>query len=505
MTSPAADATSAHPAPDRSEGDPSAAARPEAEASTTAPPASPAAAQPLLSLLGVLLVVLTVLVVASDWGAPSPVASLVPVVEVAVVAVLSILVVPARRAFVLVALAITGLQIALHEDWLAQTLHGLSVAAFIGAFFSALTTLRHAAQTSPSIAACGRFLASQPPGRRYAALSVGGQMFSLLLNYGAIALLGSLAVASAREEPDPEIRAIRMKRMLLAVQRALVGTLPWSPLSFAVAISTALIPGASWGALLAPAFISGVILVGIGYALDTIFKPRPRRRPQRTETTGGWGVLRPLVLLLVILLTLVAVLQTATGVRTVGVVALVVPLVSAAWVFMQGAPGRRFSHLRSRAAGYVTRDLPTYRGEITLLSMAGYIGTVGATLMAEWLQASGVSFAALPTAVILVGLIWVFTLAGQVAMNPILTASLVLPLIPSADALGISSTAIQVAVTAGWALAGANSPFTATTLLTGSFAGKSAWHVGLRWNGLFTVLCGVALSAWALIYAFIVS
>ena len=59
-------------------------------------------------------------------------------------------------------------------------------------------------------------------------------------------------------------------------------------------------------------------------------------------------------------------------------------------------------------------------------------------------------------------------------------------------------------LTAGWGLSGATSPFTATTLITGSFAGETARHVGLKWNGLYSLLCAAALSVWVLIYAYLI-
>ena len=62
----------------------------------------------------------------------------------------------------------------------------------------------------------------------------------------------------------------------------------------------------------------------------------------------------------------------------------------------------------------------------------------------------------------------------------------------------------MVAVTSGWALTGASSPFTATTLLIGSFGGVSAQHVGLVWNGVYTLVCGLVLSAWVLVFAFVI-
>jgi hypothetical protein len=86
-------------------------------------------------------------------------------------------------------------------------------------------------------------------------------------------------------------------------------------------------------------------------------------------------------------------------------------------------------------------------------------------------------------------------------MNPILAASLIAPLLPEPAQMGVSPSAIVAALTAGWILSGVSSPFTATTLLVGKFAGISSVHVGQRWNGLFTVLCATVLSTWVVVYA----
>jgi len=102
-----------------------------------------------------------------------------------------------------------------------------------------------------------------------------------------------------------------------------------------------------------------------------------------------------------------------------------------------------------------------------------------------------------------VAFVWLIPLAGQVGMNPILAVTLIAPLIPGAASLGVTPTAIVVALTAGWALSGASSPFTATTLLIGSFAGISALRVGWVWNGVYTLLCGIILSIWVVLYAFV--
>lgn len=451
---------------------------------------------------GGVILVLTGLVVAAEWGASGALLVATRVLAAVLIARLAFRVRRSRLAFILIGVGLTGVLAASRDDWLPVVASGLGVAAFVAAFFSALSTLRNAASTSPSIRACGRFLAQQPPGRRYAALTVGGQLFALILNYGAIALLGSLAMASAREEPNPEIRGHRIRRMLLAIQRAFIATLPWSPLSFAVAIGSTLIPGASWGGVVLPSMVTGLLIAGIGWAMDTVFKPRlSSPPPPRRPAEGSWRSLYPLVTLLAVLVAVVGALRLATGIRVVGLVILVVPLLSVLWIALQTRREAPIGRLARRGRDFLRIELPGYHDELSLLMMAAFIGTVGAQLLAPLIVGTGFDLSDVPAPLILVALVWLIPLAGQAMMNPILAASLIAPLLPHPEVLGVSPTAVLVAMTAGWALSGASSPFTATTLLIGSFSGRTAWHVGLRWNGAYTLITGAALSVWVVVYA----
>jgi len=135
--------------------------------------------------------------------------------------------------------------------------------------------------------------------------------------------------------------------------------------------------------------------------------------------------------------------------------------------------------------------------------MAGYIGTVGAQLLAPLMAHIGLDLSVVPPWLVLVSFVWIIPLAGQFAMNPILAVSLIAPLIPAADTLGVTPTALIVAITSGWALSGASSPFTASTLLTSSFSGVSAVRVGLVWNGVYVLLSGLVLSGWVVLYGFV--
>ena len=454
-------------------------------------------------LAGLLLCAVTFLVIFDEWGVMAWTAPAKPVLVLAVVAILTVQVPRTRQAFVAVALALT-LALALTDPgWTDAVLRGLGSAAFIAAFFSALSTLRNVAQSSPAIQAAGTFLSGQKPGRRYVALTVGGQMFALLLNYGAIQLLGSLALTNARTEPNAEIRGHRIRRMLLAIQRAFISTLPWSPLSFAMAITISVVPGSSWAQALVPGLVTSALLAGIGWALDTIFKPRLSVPAPRSEPEGTWATMVPLLVLLGVLVAGVVTLHELTSVRIVGLVAVLVPLIALAWLVIQNREGAPLADTGQRVRDYVLRELPGYRGELVLLMMAGYIGTIGSRLLGPLMVQAGLDLGGIPPWLILVSFVWIIPAAGQIGMNPILAVTLLAPLIPDAASLGVTPIAIVAGITAGWALSGASSPFTATTLLIGSFGSISALRVGWVWNGVYTGLCAVVLSGWVLVYAFL--
>jgi hypothetical protein len=453
---------------------------------------------------GVLLWLVTGIVTMDAWRLHTAV-PLLPALMVTLTVLLALRVRRTRLMFVATAILLSVLLVLFVPDWKAVLVKGVRSAAFIAAFFTALSTLRNVAQTSPAISAGGTFLALQPPGRRYAALTLGGVMFSLMLNYGAISLLGSLATASAGAEADAEIRRHRTRRMLLAIQRGFIASLPWSPLAFAMAITNALIPGARWADSVWPGMVTAAIIAGSGWALDSLFKPKlSGPLPPASPVEGSWRSLSPLLLLLVLLGGLVGILHEVTGINVPGIVMLVVPILSLGWAWIQQAGGAVDTAFGARLRHYATVELPRSRGEITLLIMAGYIGTVGAPLLLPAVEAAGLDPTGLPTWLILGAFVWLIPLLGQIGMNPILAVTLIAPLIPEATELGVTPAAVVTAIVAGWAISGISSPFTATTMLVGSFAHVSAVHVGVRWNGLYVLVTAVLLTVWVLAYALLI-
>jgi len=454
--------------------------------------------------IGLLFVLTTALVIVIEWGGGPVFGWAAAATTTLALAVLAARVRWSRRVFLLIGVTLFLIAITTRPDWLELTKAAFRTGCFIAAFFTALATVRSAASTSPAIQKCGWFLAEQPPGRRYLALTLGGHIFGLQLNYGAIMLLGSLAEMSARREPDEEIRRHRIRRMLLAIQRGFISTLAWSPLGFAMAITTTIVPGATWADAVGLCLVNSAILAGLGYALDTIFKPRlSKPAPPRGKPEGSWALLKPLLALLGILVASVGALQLATGVRVVGVVMVVVPVIAFSWIAVQGwnakdgvSVARRVG---DRFVSFVTVELPKSGSELVLLVMAGFIGTMGAKLSAPVVTELGLDLSAAPAWTILLGMFWLILVSGQIGMNPILAVSLVAPLLPAPEVLGISPSVMVMAITSGWALTGATSPYTASTLMVAGFGGVSALRVGLGWNGLYGLTCGITLCLWILL------
>lgn len=450
---------------------------------------------------GWLVVTVILLQAVLEWTGAVRVQGPLAVAVLALVAFMALRVGGVGRIFLAVSAVLSAALVVIDPDWQAILWRAVVNTGFFAAFFSALTILRNAAGPSAAMTDAGTFLAQQPPGRRYLALTAGTQVFALLLNYGAIQLLGTLAVSSAKSEPDERIRAIRTRRMLLAIHRGFISSLPWSPMGFAIAIAIAMIPGTSYAQIALPGLITAAIVLGTGWALDTIFKPAVTgARPAPARSTLHWRVLLPLGVLLLVMLIPIVALEWALGIRIVGVVLVLVPLVSMGWIWLQLRDARAF---RQRLINYVQHEIPGYKAELLLIVTAGYLGAVGAALVGPLMGRAGIDLGGLPAWALLLGLVWIMPVLGQLGANPILSMSLVAPLLPPAASLGLSPTTFAVALIAGWTMTGVTSPFTATNLLIGRFGGIRPIAVGWVWNRGYFLVTVTLLSAWVLIHGVI--
>jgi hypothetical protein len=412
-----------------------------------------------------------------------------------------------RRYAQVLFLALLGIGmvgVVLAADPLALFLAGWRRGASYAAFFLALTTLRDAAETSPLVRRCGQHLVAQPPGRRYAALTAGGHVFGITLSYGAIELLAAMVMRANTLEAaggSADIRAIRTRRMLLAIYRGFCVMNCWNPINIMTAVVSTAVPAAPMRLLLPIAFVVSVGMTALGWIEDRLSGARLRTRGgPRPATTESWAIHWRIVALIVLVMLLAEGTAALFGVSLVAGVTLVVPLVALGWLVAQSwrFAGRRASRLpammRRRARRFLLR-VPGLRSEATVLGGSGFMGVA----LGSVLPASGLApfVAGLPsvTVPLLIPLLLIGT--GQLGLNPVAVVALIGAAVPDPGLLGVPPAVLAFACMLGWGLGVTMTPMSSSAIITARWADVSPWTVTTRWNALYT--SSALLMAWAAI------
>lgn len=404
----------------------------------------------------------------------------------------------------LFAIGMLGVVLAAHPRDLF--LMGWRRGASYAAFFLALTTLRDAAETSPLVRRCGQHLVAQPPGRRYAALTAGGHVFGITLSYGAIDLLAAMVMRANTLEAaggSDEIRAIRARRMLLAIYRGFCVMNCWSPINIMTAVVSTAVPAAPMRLLLPLAFVVSVGMVVIGWVEDRLSGARLRTRSgTRPATTESWAIHWRIIALVVLVMLLAEATSALFGISLVAGVTLSVPLVALGWLMVQcgrfgGLRATRLPGLLLRRAHRFMLRVPTIRGEATVLGGSGFM----AVAIGNLLPGTGLTplIATLPpiTVPLLVPLVLIAT--GLIGLNPVAMVALVGAVIPNPAALGVPPAVLAFACMLGWGLGVTMTPMSSSAIITARWAEVSPWTVTSRWNAYFT--SSALLLAWLAIAA----
>jgi hypothetical protein len=389
--------------------------------------------------------------------------------------------------------------VAASSEPLALFMAGWRRGAAYASFFLALTALRDAAETSRLVRRCGQHLVAQPPGRRYAALTGGGHLFGIILSYGAIDLLAAMVGRANRAGSEAE-RAVRSRRMLMAINRGFCVMNCWSPLNIMTAVVSTAVPAAPMHLLLPLAFVVSVGFMALGWLED--FLSAPRVSGMQPVTSETWAIHLRIVALVGLVMLLAESGSTLLHVSLVAAVTLVVPLVGVGWMLVQswsfiarpGSAQRALAVLRRRAERYWPR-VPGFRGEATVLASSGFIGvTVGGILPTN---ALGPLLGHMPAIVIpmLVPVLLIAT--GQIGLNPIAVVALLGAALPDPARLGVPPAALAFGCMLGWGLGVGMTPMSASAITTARWAGVSPFTICTRWNGVYTLTA--LLLGWAAI------
>ncbi|TRW94597.1 hypothetical protein FNJ84_19070 [Paracoccus sp. M683] len=376
---------------------------------------------------------------------------------------------------------------------------------FLSALIAILGTLRSAAAIAPEVLQAGAYVTNQPASRRYLAMTFGGHLFGVLINFGGLALLldltkRSMTSSSAAHLPHAA-REARLRRMTLAVIRGFSMISLWSPFGFATNAILITLPGISYTDFGPIGFAMSIVFVAIGWAFDRLDGRRFRRLglPRPSPPPGSWRGALALVAHILALGGAVFIGYELTPLSFQQVLIFAVPAYALLWAASAGrrAMGRASAGIAvaSRATWARLADLGA---EVGIFAAAGLLPVILlAILPTAELRAAIVALGFGPVSLALsISLLTV--IMAFCGVNPIVSASVFGSIAAQLAMPGLSNAAIALAITGGWTAVIGLSPFITTLVIASTIIGRSSFTIGLGWNGPY---CLAILLVWLLLLA----
>jgi hypothetical protein len=379
---------------------------------------------------------------------------------------------------------------------------GLGQATFLAAFMLLLALLRDGAITSPSVLALGQYLTRRPPGQRYIAIHLGGHALGVVLNFGALSLLGPLIQRGAQTDArdNPELAQWRLQRQMSALARGFSWIIAWSPTAVTQALVVSVVAGSRPLLVGAIGLVAAAGVFVIGWAADRVTGKQARAslaahdalpRPDLGAQPFPRIAFARFALVCSALAVISLMLIVFAGARVIPALMLASPLVTAVWVWLQfrNAPGG-MAAVTARLKEIASVSIPAGSPEAVTLASAGYIGIVAAGLadapaLAEWASISAVA----PVAAY-IGVMTLVPLLSNLAIPPMLTVTFLGSLYSALPDSHLEPTLLAASMALGWALNLTASPFGATALILSRITNIPGTTLSWRWNTGFT------LAAW---------
>jgi len=390
------------------------------------------------------------------------------------------------------------------QDGPAAVTAALGKGAYFTAFILLMMLLREGAVTSPAVLSVGHWISRQKPGRRYAVTFTGGHVAGILMNFGAVSLLSPLIQRGVRADPvttEDEARrvVIRERRQLSALVRGFAPVVTWSPTTLTQVIILAAVPGID--PLVAIAYGLGLTAAAfaIGWAEDRLRWGKPRLAPAPLSfpilAAGDLAVVYG------VLIAGAVGLKLGLGLALPQALMTVAPVMLIGWVLSQNRGPAMVPRTRARLAEIGAGPLPRLGKEAYTLGAAGFIGIVAAELAPVDLIATWLDAARLPDWLIVALLPAIIILGGQVALSPMMMVVFLAAVVSALPGFQAEPEHIGLALGAGWMLSLTAAPNATGALLIAGATGVAPTTITWRWNGLYSLLVMLALTAafWAMV------
>jgi len=362
-------------------------------------------------------------------------------------------------------------------------------AAFFTLFLTSLAVLRESAKTSQLVRHCGTILVNQPPGRRYLLMSFGSHLFSVMLNIGALNVLGTMVRGAIRPSSNPETQrlgGIRRRRMLTATIRGFCGVPLWAPTSVTMLLVLSGIPELSWEQYAPLGLLWTLLFISWGAVLDRFAYKRPK---VQSVNGGDLAHLIPLVALVALIPSLAFVISKVTGLALFSALLMSAPAIGLTWIWVQ-YKGRSTRIKRGLLLRRMGRSFPetftNQRNEVVLFASSGFIGVILIPLIDPVAASAFLAQANIGNATLMVGISLVMLICAFVGINAIITVTLVLGALQQLPDLNIPPQVQASVVAITWAVFAGASPFTTSLRFISGFSGISPLRFGIEWNGWFS-------------------
>ena len=319
------------------------------------------------------------------------------------------------------------------------------------------------------------------PLARYLSLAFGTSLVSVPLNFGSVAVVGSLVGERIRRNGDSE----STRNATRAVLRGFGVAPMFSPLSISVVLTLTLLPQVSLLSLLLLAVPFSVVMVLAGLHWR---EPEPLQSTERSVNRAGAGSWLRFGGLILAICVGVLWLSHRFGLSYAHAVAL--SCLAAVLLY--------------RILGWLKRENPPLASMANVsneLAIVGGSAFIGAVLSGVVLgQISGQP--ELPVwlwALLAAGVPWVFFAAGLAGMNPIIIATLIGGILgslwPGAAQLGLA-----IAMVTGWGITAFGTPFATNALIMERLTGYRTRDASFRWSLALSLsgLCAASLLGFSL-------
>ncbi|WP_394133379.1 hypothetical protein [Marinobacter nauticus] len=319
------------------------------------------------------------------------------------------------------------------------------------------------------------------PLARYLSLAFGTSLVSVPLNFGSVAVVGSLVGERIRRNGDSE----STRNATRAVLRGFGVAPMFSPLSISVVLTLTLLPQVSLLSLLLLAIPFSVVMVLAGLHWR---EPEPLQSTERSVNRAGAGSWLRFGGLILAICMGVLWLSHRFGLSYAHAVAL--SCLAAVLLY--------------RILGWLKRENPPLASMANVsneLAIVGGSAFIGAVLSGVVLgQISGQP--ELPVwlwALLAAGVPWVFFAAGLAGMNPIIIATLIGGILgslwPGAAQLGLA-----IVMVTGWGITAFGTPFAANALIMERLTGYRTRDASFRWSLTLSLsgLCAASLLGFSL-------